>query len=158
MELDIVITLALNIVKDIEGQYVILVGLKENTLIMKEFIEEKFPQWKDNVGIIDSDIDEKAQEDEEKKKIIITTFGSFGTGVDRDTINVIIMLEPYSSEIICRQLIGRLRNKGVYIEILDKGIRKRETEQFEKVKDIISECSKKVIIEEIENTTFGLSE
>ena len=148
------ITIALNTVEDFDGQFVILVGLRENANIMKDFIEENFDKYKDNVGIVDSDIKMEDQEVEEKKKIIVTTFKSFGTGLDLSNIISIIMVEPYSSDIIARQLIGRLRNKkGVYIEIFDKSIEKR-CRQFDEVQDEISNCNKKVIIRELKNETY----
>lgn len=149
------LTISLNTVENIEGQFTILVGLKENTSIIKEFIEENFEKYKNDIGIVDSDIKPEDQENEIEKKIIITTYRSFGTGLDLSKLMVIIMIEPYSSEIVARQLIGRLRNKkgSIFIEILDQGIEKR-LKQSESVRDVISECNKKVIVRELKNETY----
>lgn len=153
-ELSRAIKLSLNALDSVEGTFAILVGLKENALILKNFIESNYENYKDDVGIVDSDVKEEDQQKVLKnKKIIITTNGSFGTGLDLKNLNVIINIEPYSSEITIRQLIGRLRNKGFYIEIFDKTVEKRNS-QFETVKNIISECSHKVIIKELKNETY----
>lgn len=140
--------IAFNTLKEIDGQVAILVGMKKIIADIHKYIDKNFPEYKDMIGELHSDIDKKDKAEQLKKKIIITTYKSFGTGTDIPNMLGVINCEPYSSYIMPNQLIGRLRNKGYYIEILDIGIKKRE-KQFEKVKIYINRVVKKLIVNEL---------
>lgn len=115
---------------------------------VKEFLEKEFPELKGNIGTYISDIPKNERKKELDKKIILTTAGSFGTGMDLEKLFVIVNAEPGSSKIVLEQNFGRLRNKGYYFEIFDKGIIKRNN-QFNIIKPKLTNLSKKVIIKEL---------
>jgi DNA or RNA helicases of superfamily II len=140
--------IAMNTLKDIDGQIAILVGLKEIIPLARKFIEDNYPELKNDIGELHSNIKKKDKPEQLKKKIIITTYKSFGTGTDLTEMLGIINFESYSSEVTATQLIGRLRNKGYYMEIFNKGILKR-LRQFDRAKPHIASSSKKVIIHDI---------
>jgi superfamily II DNA or RNA helicase len=140
--------IAINTLKDIDGQIAILVGLVELIPVARKFIEDNFPELKDNIGELHSKIPKKDRETNKSKKILITTFKSFGTGTDLEDMLGIINFESYSSSVTATQLIGRLRNKGYYIEIIDKGILKR-LKQFRRAKEAIAAAVKKLITRQI---------
>lgn len=140
--------ISMKTLKDIDGQIAILVGIKKAVPLIRKYIEDEFPELKNDIGELHSDIKVKDKEEELKKKFIITTFKSFGTGTDMDEMLGIINFEPYASPIIAGQLIGRLRNKGYYMEIFDKSVIKRK-KQFERVKKHIMEVVKKLITHDV---------
>lgn len=142
------IKISINTLKNIDGQIAILVGMKKVVPEVRKFIEENFEELSNDIGELHSDISKDLRDIQKDKKIIITTYKMFGTGTDIESLKGIINLEPYSSDIIAHQLIGRLRNKGYYIEIYDSSVKKRN-EQFDKVKEEIDKIVKKVTINEM---------
>lgn len=129
-----------------EEQIVFLLSRKKILKYVKEYIKKVFPDIK--VGILDSDVKgDELRKKQMKKKIILTTFKTFGTGIDIDTVTTMVMCEPYSSKKTLKQALGRLRwtedNKILtYIELVDIGIELRKR-QFNKIeKTLLSLCTK----------------
>ena len=131
----------------------VLVGKIDATKFVKKFLENQYPSLKDNIIIANS----TQKTDRSKlldKKVIVTTFKSFGTGLDLESkLSVVIMCEPYSSNKTIHQCIGRLRyvedKDLLYFEIYDKGI-KRRSNQIKSIQKELLKCSKKVTSFKIE--------
>ena len=135
----------LNTMLNEEGSIMILLSRKRVIATVKEYIENEYPDIE--VGIITSDVKGKEERKNElTKKVILSTYGSFGTGSDVDNVRTLYMCEPYSSKRNLRQCLGRLRYKKgrtlVYIELVDEGVPSRSN-QFSKVeKTLLSLCKK----------------
>ena len=116
-----------------EGKIAILVGTKAAVELVTKAIENNFSE---SVGMYTSDVSKADKLKNLKKRIIVTTFKSFGTGMDVDNLRYLIQCESYSSHLIINQCIGRLRAIGgtlMYFEVYDRGFNSR-VKQFNKVK------------------------
>ena len=140
--------LILNTFKDKDGSMAFLLLRKFAVYDMQQFIIDEFPELKDDIGIYISDIPKKEREEQLKKKIILSTSSSFGTGIDVKDLYVLVNTEPGSSKIVLEQNFGRLRNKGYYFEVYDKGIIKRNN-QFNMIREKLKSLSKRVTIREM---------
>ena len=139
----------LNTVLPREGTIAILLGRKKAVADVAIYIKKNFSEFADEVGIFTSDVKDKDERVEQlKKKIILTTFKSFGTGIDLDDkLRAVVMCEPYSSKVTLHQTIGRLRQvEGAdlyYFELVDTGVKQR-VRQFESIKNELLKSSEKV--------------
>lgn len=86
-------------------------------------IVETFPEMIDQIGIFTSIVSPEEKERSKNKKFIITTTKSASACLDIANLKVVLLLdEPFSSEVLARQSLGRLRDKDtVYIEVVDTG-------------------------------------
>ena len=112
---------------------------------MKALIIKNYPEFKKDIGNFTSDT-KKDKDKQLTKKIILTTYKSFGTGMDIPDLRFLINYEAYSSTVILEQMIGRLRNIGgdlYYFEIVDFGFKSRFN-QFTHIKNKLSRQSKEM--------------
>ncbi|MDD3121961.1 MAG: hypothetical protein PHC62_00430 [Candidatus Izemoplasmatales bacterium] len=122
----IALDLAMNIMKT-EGTYkdkcMIYIGTNNAIETFIEKITEVYPEMKDDIGIFTSIVDSEEKERAKNKRFIITTTKSASACVDIFGLKVVILLnEPFVSEVLARQTLGRLRdNNTYYIEVVDTG-------------------------------------
>lgn len=122
----IAIDLALTIMKN-EGTYkdkcLIYIGTNHAIEVFAEKIVEIFPEMKNNIGIFTSIVNAEEKELAKDRRFIITTTKSASACLNITNLKVIILLdEPFSSEVLARQTLGRLRNDNTYyIEVVDTG-------------------------------------
>lgn len=107
------------------GKVLIYIGTNEAILVVKEWIEENYPEFKNNVGIFTSFIpisDRKSQLD---KKIILTTTKSAGAALDVKGLQAsFVVAEPFKSEVLAIQTLGRTRDDNTdYYDLVDDGFR-----------------------------------
>lgn len=90
--------------------------------ITYNWIKENYPDIIDDVGIFTSMITENKAEQLEKR-IILSTTKSLGTAQDIKELKMVVVLaEPFKSEVLARQTLGRTRDKDTfYIEVVDTG-------------------------------------
>ena len=113
----------------LEGKILITVPLIEQTHMVKNIVENMqiVKDKKPIVGIINSEFSESENEETKVKcDIIITTIRSCGVGLDIKGLRSIINMQPFSSKVTGKQLIGRLReyapDKNTYFfDIIDVG-------------------------------------
>lgn len=122
----IVIDMAMNIIYR-EGTYKdkILIYIGTNQAI-EEFVNkivDIIPDMRGQIGIFTSAVSPEEKELAKEKKFIFTTTKSAGAALDIAHLKVVILLdEPFTSELLARQTIGRLRDKDTYyFEIVDTG-------------------------------------
>lgn len=122
----IVIDMAMNIIYR-EGTYKdkILIYIGTNQAI-EEFVNkivDIIPDMRGQIGIFTSAVSPEEKELAKEKKYIFTTTKSAGAALDIAHLKVVILLdEPFTSELLARQTIGRLRDKDTYyFEIVDTG-------------------------------------
>lgn len=117
--------MALGILK--KGSYndkcLIYIGTNHAIDIFMSWIVEIFPELVGQIGIFTSMVSSEEKEIAKSKKIIITTTKSASACLDIANLKVVLLLnEPFASEVLARQTLGRLRNENtLYIEVVDTG-------------------------------------
>lgn len=141
------------------GKHLIYIGLNDSILVVKDWIEDIFPELIGLVGIYTSIITEnKAQELD--KKIILTTTKSAGAAVDiPNLVETINLAEPFKSKILAQQTFGRTREEGtMYKDIVDMGF-SYSKKYYEAKKPIFSKyatkCSEIVLNDNDLDTSFN---
>lgn len=100
----------------------IYIGINDAILTVRDWIIDNYPELEDEIGVYTSIIkngkDKQAQLD---KNIILSTTKSTGAAVDIAGLKyVVVLAEPFKSEVIVRQTLGRTRDPDTYyIEVVD---------------------------------------
>lgn len=99
----------------------IYIGTNDAIKQVKKLIDATFPEISNLMGIYTSIIPNDEKEKTLKKKFILSTTKSAGAALDIEGLKMTIDLaEPYKSEVIAKQSLGRTRNKDTYyIDIID---------------------------------------
>lgn len=102
-----------------------LIYIGTNNAIMKfyQFLCDVYPQYKNDIGIYSSIIDDEHKEDQLDKRIILSTTKSCGEAMDIRGLKVTVLLaEPFKSSVLARQTLGRTRaDNTYYIDCVDDG-------------------------------------
>jgi hypothetical protein len=102
------------------GKNLFYIGTNEAILTTYQWIIDHYPELAGDVGIYTSIITED-KEEQKNKKIILSTTKSCGAAMDIKGLKMVVVLaEPFKSEVLARQTLGRTRdNDTFYIEIVD---------------------------------------
>lgn len=105
------------------GRALFYIGTNSAILKVKQRILFNYPELQYDIGIYTS-ISENKQE-EKNKKYILTTTKSAGAGEDIPHLKYsVVLAEPFKSEVLARQTLGRTRdNDTIYIELVDVGFK-----------------------------------
>lgn len=105
------------------GRVLFFIGTNEAIIEVYKWIGEHYPEFLGDIGIYTSLLSREEKIREREKKLILTTTKSAGAGEDIKNLKMVILLaEPFKSEVLARQTLGRLRNDGTtYIELVDLG-------------------------------------
>lgn len=105
------------------GKCLIYIGTNNAIDKVYTWIINYYPELHNNVGILSTLADDNERKDAVNKKIILATTKSAGAGLDIKGLKLTIVLaEPFKSEILARQTLGRTRdNDTEYIELVDVG-------------------------------------
>lgn len=105
-----------------KGKVLIYIGTNAAIVKVRNWIVENYPELEHHIGIYTSLIkdNKRAQLD---KKIILSTTKSCGAASDiKGLAKTIVLAEPFKSEVLARQTLGRTRDRGtMYIECVDEG-------------------------------------
>lgn len=109
----------------IGGKVLVYIGTLGAIDIIKSWIEDNYPEYRDDVGIYTSNIPKEIKYEQLQKTIILSTTKSAGAALDiKDLKATIILAEPFKSEILARQTLGRTRDPNTEcIEVVDDGFR-----------------------------------
>ena len=112
-----------NIIKSSSDKLLIYIGTNNAIAIMYNWIIENFPQFSNDIGIYTSIVSDADKAYALSKQIILTTTKSAGAAIDIKGLKcTLVLAEPFKSEVLARQTLGRTRDKDTYyIEIVDKG-------------------------------------
>lgn len=107
-----------------EGKILVIASKISDCEFLKKVIEKEYNGYE--VGTIHSkNTNENNKWVKENADIIVSRFGSLGTGVDIQGIRSLVILDPYSSKVTANQLTGRLRpykDKDSYVyHLVDSG-------------------------------------
>jgi hypothetical protein len=112
-------------VKKKPGKHLIYIGTNEAILQVYKWMGENYPEFIGDIGIYTSLLDKDHKMAEKEKKLLLSTTKSAGLGEHIEGLKMTIVLaEPFKSEVLARQSLGRTRDKNtVYIELVDMGFK-----------------------------------
>lgn len=105
------------------GKCLIYIGTNYGINKVFEWLSQNYPELYDNIGILSTLVDEETRKAAVHKRVILATTKSAGAGLDIKGLKLTIVLaEPFKSEVLARQTLGRTRDNGTeYIELVDYG-------------------------------------
>lgn len=117
-----ILTILLEIVLNSEGKTLMYIGTNEAIMVVMNWILVNYPELYNNIGVYTSAITVN-KEDQLNKKLILSTTKSCGAAMDiKGLKNTIVLAEPFKSEVLARQTLGRTRaNNTNYFEVVDTG-------------------------------------
>lgn len=118
-----------------KGRVLFYIGTNEGILRVYHWIGTNYPQFLGDIGIFTSLLPQSEKMNEKKKKLLLSTTKSAGLGEHIAGLKMTIVLaEPFKSEIIARQTLGRTRDdKTVYIELVDLGFKYTKKFYYDKL-------------------------
>jgi hypothetical protein len=107
------------------GRVLMYIGTNEGILRVYQWIGTNYPEFLGDIGIFSSLVDNSQKLEEKKKKLLLSTTKSAGLGEHIEGLKMTILLaEPFKSEIVARQTLGRTRDDNtMYIELVDMGFK-----------------------------------
>lgn len=105
------------------GKTLIYIGTLYAIDVVYNWIITNYPEFMYNICILTSQTEDKSIID--RCQIILSTTKSTGASIDiKHLKRTIVLAEPFKSEVLARQTLGRTRNGNTeYIEVVDKGFR-----------------------------------
>lgn len=105
------------------GRALFYIGTNAGILKVKERILFNYPELVNDVGVYSSISEDKQYQ--KTKKYILTTTKSAGAGEDIAHLKYsVVLAEPFKSEVLARQTLGRTRDSNTtYIELVDVGFK-----------------------------------
>ena len=113
----------------LDGKILFYIATNDAICTFYDWLVKYYPFLRGNIGIYTSLVDTNKQLEKEKK-IILSTTKSAGAAEDIYGLKATVVLaEPFKSEVIARQTLGRTRaNNTFYIDLVDLGF--RQTRKF----------------------------
>lgn len=108
-----------------KGRVLFYVGTNDGILRVYHWMATNYPEFLGDIGIFTSLVPADKKMEEKKKKLLLSTTKSAGLGEHIPGLKMTIVLaEPFKSEIIARQTLGRTRDSNtMYIELVDLGFK-----------------------------------
>ncbi len=113
----------------LNGKILLYIATNEAICIFYDWLIDNYPFLKGDIGIYTSLVDTN-KELEKEKRVILSTTKSAGAAEDISGLKATcVVAEPFKSEVIARQTLGRTRdNNTFYIELVDLGF--KQTRRF----------------------------
>lgn len=108
-----------------KGRVLLYIGTNDGILTVYQWIATNYPEFIGDIGIFTSLVDRDKKMIEKGKKLIISTTKSAGLGEHIEGLKMtVVVAEPFKSEVIARQTLGRTRDGNtMYIELVDMGFK-----------------------------------
>lgn len=154
------VTILIDMVYNINGKILIFIGTNIGIKVVYDYIISQFPFLNGYVGIYTSAVEKDEKEVNLYNKIILSTTKSSGTASDiKDLRCVINLAEPFKSEVLSRQTLGRCREDNtLYIDVVDTGFffTKKYYEAKKPIFSVYSKSCKDIYMgdEELENRSI----
>lgn len=118
-----ILRIIMNMIITKGGKTLIYIGTINAIYTVYYWIINNYPEFRFNTCILTSETQDK--EIINKNQIILSTTKSAGAAVDIPFLKrTVVLAEPFKSEILARQTLGRTRsNNTEYIEVVDKGFK-----------------------------------
>ena len=116
------LVILINMCLNINGKALIYVGTNQAIAKVKKMIIYDFPFLQDSIEVYTS-VNKNNKVEQLYNKIILSTTKSCGAASDITDLTMTINLaEPFKSEVLSRQTLGRCRaNNSMYIDVVDQG-------------------------------------
>jgi hypothetical protein len=113
----------MQLIIDCKGRALIYVGTNDGILRLYHWINTEYPEFIGQIGVFTSLLSKEQKLIEKNKKILLSTTKSAGLGEHIEGLKMtVVAAEPFKSEVIARQTLGRNRDYGTYyIELVDLG-------------------------------------
>lgn len=113
----------MDIARKQNGKTLIYIGTNSAINIVYRWMSYYFPEYAGRIGVYNSLVPKDIKQDQLSKDIILSTTKSCGAAVDIPNLALTIVLaEPFKSEVLARQTLGRTRARNTYyIEAVDRG-------------------------------------
>ena len=120
-----VLRTVMELVLKCKGRVLMYIGTNEGVLRVYYWISTNYPEFLGDIGIFTSLVSTEEKMQERKKRILLSTTKSAGLGEHIEGLKMTVLLaEPFKSEILARQTLGRTRDDNtMYIELVDMGFR-----------------------------------
>lgn len=108
-----------------KGRALLYIGTNEGILRVYYWICQNYPEFLGDVGIFTSLLSKEEKMREKNKRLLLSTTKSAGLGEHIEGLKMtVVVAEPFKSEILFRQTLGRTRDDNtVYIEAVDLGFK-----------------------------------
>ena len=118
-----IMTIVMDMVIKCNGRVLMYIGTNEGILRVYRWIGENYPEFLGSVGVFTSLVSREQKLIERQKKLLLSTTKSAGEGEDIKGLKMTILVaEPFKSEVLARQTLGRTRDRNtMYIELVDMG-------------------------------------
>lgn len=121
-----VLTILMNIIMKrtaYGGKCLIYIGTNSAIEKVYNWMNKYYPELYGQIGVLSTLVDEEHRKNAKNQRIILSTTKSAGAGLDIKGLKLTVVLaEPFKSEILARQTLGRTRdNDTEYIELVDIG-------------------------------------
>lgn len=105
------------------GKVLMYIGTNEGILRVYHWIATEYNELIGDIGIFTSLLPHEEKVKQKEKRLILSTTKSAGLGEHINGLKMtIVVAEPFKSEVIARQTLGRTRDKNtLYIELVDLG-------------------------------------
>lgn len=115
----------MDLVIQCKGRVLMYIGTNDGILRLYHWIGNNYPEFIGDIGIFTSLLPKQQKMKEKNKKLLLTTTKSAGLGEHIEGLKMtIVVAEPFKSEIISRQTLGRTRDPNtLYIELVDMGFK-----------------------------------
>lgn len=120
----------MDMVLDFGGRALFYIGTNEALLRVYKWIGHNYPELLGDIGVFTSIVEKDKKLLEREKRIILSTTKSAGLGEHIEGLKTTVVLaEPFKSEVLARQSLGRTRDRDTnYIELVDLGF--KQIKQF----------------------------
>lgn len=107
------------------GRVLFYIGTNDAILKVYKWMAENYPEFLGDIGIYTSLLPKEQKLKEKEKKLLLSTTKSAGLGEHIEGLKMTIVLaEPFKSEVLTRQSLGRTRDPNtVYVELVDMGFK-----------------------------------
>lgn len=130
------------------GRALFYIGTNEAIMRVYNHIIGRYPELVNDIGIYTTLSDDK--QEEKKRKYILSTTKSAAAGEDiADLKFSVVVAEPFKSEILARQTLGRTRNPNTYyIELVDLGF-KYERKYYYAKQEIFNKYAERTLVRKV---------
>lgn len=118
-----------------KGRGLFYIGTNEGILRVYKWIGENYPQLLGEIGIYTSLLSKEQKLLEKNKKLLLSTTKSAGLGEHIEGLKMtVVVAEPFKSEVLARQTLGRTRDSNTtYIELVDLGFKQTRNFYYSKL-------------------------
>ena len=116
------------------GKILIYIGVNDAIEVVREWIIHTYPYLEPHIGVYNSLVKDN-KEQQLEKKIILSTTKSCGAAVDiKGLKSTIVFAEPFKSEVLARQTLGRTRDPNTYYyDMVDMGFNQTKKYYYQKL-------------------------